>query len=212
MTSLPGVSVSTVTCGSAVSPNPPRAPSTLLSDQLQPTKQFSHHQVCVCMCVCVLLVRASPAVVLSMWPCKNISYIQVLIIYFFPTPPIKLKLRLLIATHLDQSNYLTNQKQGAVNKFDLTVFIRLFQDSSKVQEDVHFSRVATIFQWINWIWLLHLIQDFQCWATYLSTGGEALSWCCCNLLGKKKDELFRLLAQQELLFKVDIPKCTRESQ
>jgi hypothetical protein len=48
---------------------------------------------------------------------------------FFPTPPIKLKLglqvhgRLLIATHLDQSNYLTNQKQGGVNKYDLTMFI-----------------------------------------------------------------------------------------
>jgi len=125
-----------------------------------------------CVCVCVLLVRASPAVVLSMWPCKNISYIQVLIIYFSPTPPIKLKLglqiggRLLIATHLDQSNYRTNQKQGALNNFDLTVFIRLFQDSSKVQEDVHFSGVATVFQWINWIWLLHLIWDFQCRATY----------------------------------------------
>ncbi len=40
-----------------------------------------------------------------------------LVLYFFPTPPIKLKLglqiggRLLIATHLDQSNYLANQQQ-----------------------------------------------------------------------------------------------------
>jgi hypothetical protein len=40
-----------------------------------------------------------------------------LVIYFFPTPPIKLKLglqiggRLLIATHLDQSNFLANQQQ-----------------------------------------------------------------------------------------------------
>jgi hypothetical protein len=68
-------------------------------------------------------------------PCKNISHIKVLISYFFPTPPIKLKLRLqiggrlLIATHLDQLNYLPNQKQGAVNKYDLTVFIRLFESS-----------------------------------------------------------------------------------
>jgi hypothetical protein len=44
---------------------------------------------------------------------KNISYIQVLVNNFFPTPPIKLKLepwvgeRLLIATHLDQSSYST---------------------------------------------------------------------------------------------------------
>ncbi len=53
----------------------------------------------------------------------------------FPTPPISLKMglqiggRLLVATHLDQSNYLANQKQGAVNKYDLTVFIKLFQGS-----------------------------------------------------------------------------------
>jgi hypothetical protein len=42
-----------------------------------------------------------------------------LVIYFFPTSPIKLKLglqiggRLPIANHLDQSQYLVNQKQGA---------------------------------------------------------------------------------------------------
>jgi hypothetical protein len=71
----------------------------------------------------------------SMWPWKNISHIQVLVTYCFPTLPIKLKLglqiggRLLMATHLDQWNYLANQKQGTVNKYDLTVFIRLFQGS-----------------------------------------------------------------------------------
>jgi len=42
--------------------------------------------------------------------------------YFFPNTPIKLKLglhinwRLLIATHLDQSIYQANQKQGVINK------------------------------------------------------------------------------------------------
>ncbi len=41
-----------------------------------------------------------------------------LVIYFFPIAPIKLKLglqiggKLLIATHLDQSNYLTNQQHA----------------------------------------------------------------------------------------------------
>jgi hypothetical protein len=40
-----------------------------------------------------------------------------LVTFFFPTPPIKLKLglqiggRLLIATHLDKSNYVANQQQ-----------------------------------------------------------------------------------------------------
>jgi hypothetical protein len=71
-----------------------------------------------------------------MWPCKNVAHIQVLVTYFFPTTPMKLKLgiqlggRLLIATHFDQSNYLANQKQGAVNKYGWTVFIRLVQGSS----------------------------------------------------------------------------------
>ncbi len=85
----------------------------------------------------VLTIRVSSSsslirAVLRMW---NISHIQVLVTYFFPTTPIKLKLglqicgRLLIATHLDQSNYLDNQKQGAVNKYDLTVLIRLLQGS-----------------------------------------------------------------------------------
>jgi hypothetical protein len=59
---------------------------------------------------------------LSMWHYKSISHITVLDTNFFPIPPIKLKLglqadeRLLIATHLDQSNYLAKQKQGTVNK------------------------------------------------------------------------------------------------
>jgi hypothetical protein len=39
--------------------------------------------------------------------------------------------RLLIATHLNQSSYLGNQKQGTVNKYDLTLFIRLFKVSER---------------------------------------------------------------------------------
>ncbi len=35
--------------------------------------------------------------------------------------------RLLIANHLDRSKYLASQEFGEVNKYDLTVFIRLFQ-------------------------------------------------------------------------------------
>jgi len=64
-------------------------------------------------------IRASTQT-LSMWPGKNISHITVLDTNFFPIPPIKLKLglhvdeRLLIATHLDQSNYLAKQKQGHI--------------------------------------------------------------------------------------------------
>jgi hypothetical protein len=97
-------------------------------------------------------LRASPAV-LSMWPCRNISHIQGLVNNFFPTPPIELKLepwvgeRLLIATHLDQSSYLTIPR--AINKYDMCVYIRLFQGSSRALKDVHIFRVPVIFHSIN---------------------------------------------------------------
>jgi hypothetical protein len=42
---------------------------------------------------------------------------------------------------LDQPNYLANQKYVAVDKYDLTLFIRLFKSSSRALQDVHFSRV-----------------------------------------------------------------------
>jgi hypothetical protein len=53
-------------------------------------------------------------VVFNMWPCKDISHVQVLVVYLFPTPPIKLKHglqigeRLLIITHVDKWNYLAS--------------------------------------------------------------------------------------------------------
>jgi hypothetical protein len=45
--------------------------------------------------------------------------------------PLQVGERLLIATHLNQSNYLANPKQGAVTKYDLTVFLRLLEGSSR---------------------------------------------------------------------------------
>ncbi len=60
-----------------------------------------------------------------MWSCKNISHIQAFCyLLFFPTPPLKLKLglqiceRLLIATHLEQSN----PKQEAFHKYNLILY------------------------------------------------------------------------------------------
>jgi hypothetical protein len=50
----------------------------------------------------------------------------------------------LIVTQLDQSNYLANQKQGAVNKYKFTVFMRHFQGSSRPLEDVYFSRATAV--------------------------------------------------------------------
>jgi hypothetical protein len=49
-----------------------------------------------------------------------------------------------MATHLEPSNHLANQKQGAANKHDLTVIIRLIQGSSRGPKDVHFSRVTAV--------------------------------------------------------------------
>jgi hypothetical protein len=74
--------------------------------------------------------------------------------------PIKLKSglkvagTLQIATHLDQSNYLPNQKQGEVNKYDMTVYTTQFQSSESCG-------TFQGFQWIHWIWLMNPIQDFQ---------------------------------------------------
>jgi len=65
--------------------------------------------------------RASPPALSSVcYSAKNISHIQVLVTNFFPIPLIKLKLvlqihggRLVIPTHVDQSNYLaTNREQS----------------------------------------------------------------------------------------------------
>jgi hypothetical protein len=59
-----------------------------------------------------------------MGPCQSISHIQVLVTNFFPTQPIKLELglqiggRLLIQTHLDQSNYVPHQEEHrGVNEY-----------------------------------------------------------------------------------------------
>jgi hypothetical protein len=66
-----------------------------------------------------------------MEPSKNISHIQVLV----SNSTSKLKLgqqigeRLLIATHLEESNHLPNQKQAAVKKYDFTVFITVVRAS-----------------------------------------------------------------------------------
>jgi hypothetical protein len=79
-----------------------------------------------------------------------------------------------LAAHLEQSNYLPNQKQGTLHKYDLKCFfITLFQGSSRGSERcAFFPRSGAVFQWICWIWLLHLVQDFQCWPHIPSAGGD----------------------------------------
>jgi hypothetical protein len=88
-----------------------------------------------------------------------------------PLEPIKLSSQseqgasrrlLIIATHLNQSNYLANQKQGAaVNKYDLTVFIRRLQGSSRALKAVLFSRSQ---QW----------SSAAGWAHTESVGGDGV--------------------------------------
>ncbi len=70
---------------------------------------------------------------------------------------------LLIANHLDQSNYLSNQKQGAANKYVLSLFRRLFQGSeSTARFQGPISRPVDSLDWTS----MDLIQDFQCRVTY----------------------------------------------
>jgi hypothetical protein len=50
-----------------------------------------------------------------------------------------------------------------VNKYDLSVLIRLFPGLLQLWKAVHFFRDLEVFQWIQ---LLNLIQDFQFRFTY----------------------------------------------
>jgi len=115
---------------------------------------------------------------LSMWPCKNISCIRVLVTNFFSTPPIKLKLwlqvggRLVIAIHLDQSNYLPNQKHESVNKYDLAVFIRLFQGSESCKSCQGPSSFPV--DSLDLTYEPH--PRFPVQGHILSVGGDALRW------------------------------------
>jgi hypothetical protein len=65
-----------------------------------------------------------------------------LVIYFFSTPTVKLKLgmqlggrSLLTATHLDQSNYLTNQQQV----LGLLCLLHSFQNKGNLRQNILFS-------------------------------------------------------------------------
>jgi hypothetical protein len=92
----------------------------------------------------------------TIWPCKNISYGRGLQVCERP----------LMVTHLDQSNYLANQKQGEGNKYNLTVFTGLFQVSLRALKAVSFFSVPAFFQCIHSLWLMNLIEDFLCRVTY----------------------------------------------
>ncbi len=134
-------------------------------------------------------LRASPPT-LSLWPCKNISHIQVLVANFFPTPEIKLKLglqvggRLLLATHLDQSNSVTNQKQGAVNKSNLNLFIRRYRAPRGSQRYAFFqgpSSLPLVSQ--------DFIQEIQWTSSNISSAGSHTNcWWKCSQCGARVNQ------------------------
>ncbi len=124
---------------------------------------FVDHEVCVCKRGRTICVKASHWLrnprKCSVCDPANI-HIQVLVTNFFPTPPIKLKLELQSTsrwetTQLGQSNYLPDQKQGRINKYNLTVFMRLLQ--GWLWKVVVLFRASAVF---HWILLMNLIQDF----------------------------------------------------
>ncbi len=104
---------------------------------------------------------------------KNIFSHPSLVIYFFPTSPIKLKLglqirgRLLIPTHVDQSNYLTNQQQVLGFAVPRTSLSKLCQNARPKLTCFDFSSSKSNLQ-------VHI----------LSTGGVALSNSCTMLLAQ----------------------------
>jgi hypothetical protein len=96
------------------------------------------------------------------------------------TAPLKLTLglqvrgRLLIATHLDQSNYLPNQKQAESIKYDLTLFIRLFQ-GSEICKTFQGPRTLPVDS-LNWSSEPHPRGVVQ--GHIVSVGGDALIMGC----------------------------------
>jgi hypothetical protein len=112
----------------------------------------------------------------SMWTCKNISHIEGLVINFFPTPPIKLKLglqvggRLLIPTHksINQTIYpIRSSREQSINTIWLCLsdwnVPRLVQGSENLYMfSVYYQSSSgfTRFNWWTWI------EDFQCRVTY----------------------------------------------
>jgi hypothetical protein len=113
-----------------------------------------------------LLLRPPPTLSSSWpWPCRNISHIQVFSCELsLPNSSIKLNLglqaggRLLIANHLDQSNYL-------VNKYDLTLLIRLSQGSER----------CAFFQGPSSYFTHEPRPRFPVYGHVLSVGGDGLS-------------------------------------
>jgi hypothetical protein len=85
-------------------------------------------------------VGASP-VALSIWARQDISRIQVLGTYFFPTPPIKLKLGLQMGGRLLVVTHWINQKQGEISKYDLNVVLKLGLQIG--------GRLRVVTHWIN---------------------------------------------------------------
>jgi hypothetical protein len=104
-----------------------------------------------------------------------------LVIYFFATPPMKLKRgpqmwELLIANHLDQSLWLANPKQGAAVRSYLLhsslAGVQLCCAFYQPQQTKHICRGKTIFQSQHQQMLLSS-SNFNVQGHILCTGGDA---------------------------------------
>jgi len=122
------------------------------------------------------------------WACQNVSHVQLLVANFFPTPPIKLKLglqvsgRLLIATHLDESDYLANQKQW----FDCVYETDPGLWKLRALEAEVIFKVPLVLQLIHW-WT----------SSKISRAGSHTErwWRCCN--GVVCNEIYWLLCNSK---------------
>jgi hypothetical protein len=85
----------------------PMKPSSLSTSDVRFCCAFCHQN----------LLYSALVELLSVWPCKNISRFQVKVFFFSQPHPIKPKLgmrwgeKLLITTHLDQSDYVANEQE-----------------------------------------------------------------------------------------------------
>jgi hypothetical protein len=126
--------------------------------------------------VSVNLYNSISRAVHSMWP-KHPSFSSLL----FPNlngQKLKLEIggRLLIAFHLNQSNYLANHKQEkSINMIWLCLLLDCFQGCSKPLKALHLFRVIAIFQWIRWFDSFVPHPRIPVQGDILSADGDALS-------------------------------------
>jgi hypothetical protein len=100
--------------------------------------------------------------VLSMWPCKKYFSHPSFSYLLFKTPTAKNSRETTTNSNPPGPIKLSSkwETERAVNKYDLIVFIRLFHWRPLESCSFLQSHSSLFFEWIDCIWLLHLIQHF----------------------------------------------------